>query len=122
MTFRRAIPKCTPDQQARQDRARELGCIACALNTVRGEAFFGGECGRPEIHHLTKSGRQIGQNETVCLGAWHHRAILLPHAKNSNEMTMCCGPSLAKGSKPFHARYGSNEELLAYQNKLLDMG
>jgi hypothetical protein len=29
------------------------------------------------------------------------------------------GPSVATGSKPFHAMYGSDDELLAFQNALL---
>jgi hypothetical protein len=30
------------------------------------------------------------------------------------------GPSLGKGSKPFHAEFGSDAELLARQNAILD--
>lgn len=116
--FKRAIPKCTPDQQARQDRARELGCIACKIEWGEKE---GPAAMPPEIHHLTRTGRQIGQDETVCLCQWHHRGICAPDERSS-AMSLWWGPSLAKGSKPFHARYGSNDELLAYQNKLIGEG
>lgn len=115
--FKRAIPKCTPDQQARQDRARELGCIACMKNVL--QDF---DCNQTrawsEIHHLTRSGRQIGQDETICLCCWHHRGMLT-NGLNTSENTEIFGPSLAKGSKPFHARYGDNATLLEYQNNLL---
>lgn len=131
MTFRRAIPKPTASEQARQDKCREMGCIACRMERDMAEPIvFQGltliydppYCGAPEIHHLTKSGRQIGQDESVCLGTWHHRAIILMPVSiygTSAYMTDHFGPSLAKGSKPFYARYGSNQELLDYQNRLI---
>lgn len=114
--FKRSIKKCTKEQQARQDRCRHLGCIACRMN-------FGGDqysiAPLPhEIHHQTECGRQIGQDATVCLCAWHHRGICAP-CTTSSQMLEFYGPSLAKGSKPFVAEYGSNAEQLEYQNKLI---
>jgi len=76
-------------------------------------------CMPDEIHHLTSVGRQIDQNHTICLCQWHHRAICLLAVKSS-EMTQKYGPSLAKGSKTFHAHYGDNDTLLAYQNELIE--
>ena len=114
--FKRAIPKPTPDQQSRQDKCRAAGCIACKQD---GTYFIAWAAQiHPEIHHLTVSGRQIGQDATVCLCSWHHRGICVPNARTS-EMERLYGPSLAKGSKTFHARYGSNDELLAYQAKVI---
>lgn len=50
---------------------------------------------------------------------WSHRAV--PFAFHSHaEMRDHYGPSLAEGSKPFHAAFGSNAELLARQNELLE--
>lgn len=124
MTFKRAIPKPTDEQQARQDRARELGCVACAIEwdlCGHNPVYCDAPPGAPEIHHLTRTGRQIGQDETVCLCSWHHRGICVANY-DSRDMRDLFGPSMAKGSKPFHARYGSNEELLAYQNNLLERG
>ena len=36
-----------------------------------------------------------------------------------DQATQTWGPSLADGSKPFHERYGSDDELLAKTNELL---
>jgi hypothetical protein len=72
----------------------------------------------PTIHHLTKSGRTISQDATVCLCRWHHLGEVTGYI-TSSLAKIGFGPSLAKGSKPFHARYGDNAALLEYQNKLL---
>lgn len=116
MTFKRAIPKCTPDQQGRQDVIRNLGCIAGRMNWDKRD--FSLSCWGMEIHHLTKTGRQIGQDATVCLCQWHHRGIC-HEGFDTTTMTLTYGPSLAKGSKLFHAQYGDNATLLEYQNNLL---
>jgi hypothetical protein len=128
MTFKRAIGKPNAEQQSRQDRCRAAGCIHCRLET-RARAghvnfynlqVFG--TGMPvEIHHQTYQGRQLGQDETVASCSWHHRAICLPNV-NSTQMLNLYGPSLAKGSKPFTQRYGTNAEQLDYQNALIGEG
>lgn len=115
--FKRAIPKPTKEQQERQDKIRERGCLACWMECELRD-IDPMECGLTEIHHLTVSGRQIGQDETIALGQWHHRSICLPQM-SSSDMREEFGPSLAKGSKTFHAHYCSNEELLALQNELI---
>jgi hypothetical protein len=111
MTFRRAIPKCTADQQKRQDACRSRGCLACSIEGHQGY------CGNVEIHHLTVSGRTIDQDHTIALGCWHHRGVISFPGMTSTAMRATYGPSLAKGSKTFHTRYGDNAELLAAQNK-----
>lgn len=113
--FKRAIAKCTPEQQARQDKCRNFGCIACIRD---GNVNL---CGSDEIHHLTVSGRTISQDHTIALGQWHHRAIC-KNGFTSTQMERKFGPSLAKGSKTFHARYGTNDDLLKYQNELIGEG
>lgn len=111
--FKRAIPKCTPEEQSRQDKCREMGCIACRMDKDTPE-----QCGRSTIHHLTISGRTISQLATICLGDWHHLGSV-PLGETTSSMTFKYGPSLAKGSKTFHAHYGSNESLLKYQDELI---
>lgn len=111
MTFKRAIPPCTPEQQARQDLCREKGCIACRMEL----------CEQPlhtEIHHQTKSGRQISQDAAVALCAWHHRGICLPGMRSS-DMRALYGPSLAKNPRAFFETYGDNAEQLKFQNDLI---
>lgn len=109
MPMRRAIPACTAEQQRRQDRCRELGCVACIQDDrllVLGE-----------IHHLTESGRTISQWHTIALCAFHHRGE--PGAISKSLATELIGPSLALNRRAFHARYGTNEELLTIQNELI---
>ena len=117
--FRRAIAPPTAEQQARQDAARELGCIAC--RQWKNYPMMKTQCGPSEIHHQTRSGsgRQIGQDETVCLGSWHHRAICLP-GYTASQMEAEFGPSLARGSKPFYRVFGTNYEQLQFQNELIE--
>jgi hypothetical protein len=74
--------------------------------------------GPPEIHHQTKNGFTVSQDHTVCLCSWHHRGICLP-AYTSSGMLATFGPSLAKGSKRFFEQYGTNEEQMEFQNKLI---
>lgn len=115
--FKRKIAKCTPDQQARQDKARAMGCIACIIRGERMEIKLH-QCGASEIHHQTTCGRQTGQDQTICLGQWHHRAICR-EGFSTTIMKDLYGPSLATGSRTFHEYFGSDAEQLRYQNALL---
>jgi hypothetical protein len=62
-----------------------------------------------EIHHLLLGSVRAGHLYTICLCYHHHR--------KNHQPTL--GPSLSGGSKEFHARYGSDQELLDYQNDLI---
>lgn len=106
----------TKAEKARFAALAELGCVVCRMDgrNGRGLAF----CGPVEIHHLLDGGRRIGHAATVPLGMWHHRGM--PPGDVTKDMaTDYFGPSLANGSRPFHARYGTDAELLAYTNTLL---
>lgn len=110
--FKRRFPGPTVAQQERQDKIRAIGCIACWMNgTASG--------GAAEIHHQTRSGRQLGQDKTVCLCAWHHRATV-KDGYTGSKMTAEFGPSLQRGSKPFFAKYGDNATQLEFQDELLE--
>ena len=72
-----------------------------------------------EIHHILSGNRRIGHLATVGLCPWHHRGIPFEgHTKAS--MRLEYGHSLADGSKPFRKQFGSDAELLAYQDAMLD--
>lgn len=110
MTFKRAIPPCTPEQQARQDRCREVGCIACKMEL----------CNQPlptEINHIAERGKQLGQDYTEALCQWHHRGICIP-GNTVRAMTLAFGPSLLS-RRAFVERYGNTEERLSFQNELI---
>lgn len=113
MTFRRAIGSPTAEQQARQDLCRARGCIACIIEVCP-------QPGPSEIHHQTKSGRQIGQDESVCLCSWHHRSICR-FGMTTSRMEAAHGPSLHRPRR-FFERYGDNAEQLTFQNNLIAAG
>lgn len=114
----RSIPPCTPAQQERQDRARALGCIACLQLRLPIEQH----CGQIEIHHQNLDGKagqkQLGQDFSVALGAWHHRGRPLP-GWSAAQMLWKYDHSLARASKPFRETFGTDDQLLVYQNQLL---
>lgn len=101
-------------RSARMERFSALWALPCL--TCPG-------CGITEIHHLNGGGhagqKRRGDMFTIPLGAWAHRGVPLPGAKPST-MEMLYGPSLALTSKAFHARYGTDDELLERTNKLLE--
>lgn len=71
-----------------------------------------------ENHHTLSGGIRRGHRFTFGNCLWHHRALMLPGYTTSS-MTARYGPSLAKGSKPFHAVYGSDDEMIAMQDYLV---
>lgn len=85
---------------------RVIGCIACYIDGLHGIS-----CGRSEVHHLLSGNRRRGHRFTIPLGAWHHRGVT--DRLTRAEMTAIFGPSLANGSKPFRARYGSDDMMLS---------
>ena len=87
---------------ARFDALHRIGCICCRK---AGSGFRA-----PDIHHILCGGRRIGNQATIPLCPEHHR---FP----SNGTVV--GPSLADGSKPFHARWGTQLALLAEVNELI---
>jgi hypothetical protein len=110
MAFKRSIPAPTRAQQQRQDDIRELGCCACLLG---GHGFV-----VPEIHHLNSGGRNMGQDYTVGLCAWHHRGIP-PEGMAATQAELILGPSFARTARKFRERYGAELELLEAQNAML---
>ena len=99
--------------RARFDAIKNGHCMACVQRGIdmRGQGLV-------EVHHLLSGGRRIGHQATVGACCWHHRgAVLWGHSHQ--EMRDHYGPSLAEGSKPFHAEFGTNAELLARQNEHL---
>ena len=114
----RALPPPTSAQQARQDRAREMGCICCLMLGLP----LHQHCGAIEIHHQNLDGKagqkQLGQDFTVALGGWHHRGAL-PPSETNRSMAEVFGPSLAVSSRAFRARFGDDAAQLAHQNSLI---
>lgn len=71
-----------------------------------------------ERHHTLSGGIRRGHAFTFGNCVWHHRALMLPGYVTSS-MTARYGPSLAKGSKPFHQVYGSDDSMIEMQTAIL---
>ena len=103
----------TKAEKARMDAMKLMcKCVACyQVGIVRS--------GHIEIHHLLSGNKRIGHMATVSLCPWHHRGVIYGNAVTAAEAAEMFGPSLAHGSKPFRAKFGTDAELLALQNALL---
>jgi hypothetical protein len=98
-------------------RVKQLPCIACELLGVHNQP------NETETHHLNLGGnagqKRRGDDYSIPLCKWHHRGISLRHV-DARVMAALYGPSLAKQSKAFRARLGSDDELLALTNERLE--
>lgn len=100
-------------EQARFDAMKDQCiCMACRQRGLS-TAYI-------EIHHLLSGNKRRGHMFTISLCQWHHRGVT--DGLDASSMEILFGPSLAKGSKPFHFWFGTDEELLATQNRLLAHG
>lgn len=104
--------KITADDAERFVAIKSLGCICCV------KLGLPMQCGPTEAHHLLSGGRRRGHADSIPLGTWHHRGVPW-RTLNSRQMTEAFGPSLANGSKPFRAKFGTDDELLAEVNNLI---
>ncbi len=97
---------------ARRTAIHAGNCMACAQ---RGIDLTGQ--GLVQWHHLEGKKRH---DLTIGLCLWHHMGRLFDYDFNNHtQMRERYGPSLAEGSKPFHAEFGSNQALLERQNRVL---
>lgn len=101
----------TKAESARMDAIKNGPCVCCEMQGF--SSHF------PDIHHLLSGNKRRGHMFTIGLCPWHHRSVRVSSISEA-VMTEKFGPSLANGSKPFHAAFGSDDELLAYQNRLLE--
>lgn len=103
----------TPTER-RFDAIWEIGCIACRM---------AGYCRRTQAHHQNLGGhagqKQLGDMQTVGLCPWHHQGHCDP-GYCADEMTIKLGPSMQHQPVAFRERFGSDEKLLTYQNKLIE--
>ena len=108
MTFQgKTLTKADLERRA---KIHEGGCMACIQ---RGIDMAGS--GYVQWHHTAGKKRH---DLTCGLCMWHHMARPMFNLTHQ-QLRIQFGPSLAEGSKPFHAEFGSNAELLERQNKIL---
>jgi hypothetical protein len=95
---------------------REIGCIVARKH---GLGFL--PC---EKHHLLSTGlhgngKRRGEKATIGLNEWSHRGVVLP-GWTRDECRKKLGPSYAKEPRTFRELIGTDDELLAYQNELIE--
>lgn len=118
--MRSPLPRPTPAQQARQDAARELGCVACRLNLALGDYEPTGMW--VEIHHQLRGGHRYSQDATVALCHWHHQGKCYPAGCDdwpASRVAGRFGPSLGRQPNLFRATYGDDTFLLRAQDSIL---
>lgn len=108
MTF--AGKHLTKADLARREAIHAGHCMAC----IQRDIDVSGQ-GVVQWHHTAGKKRH---DLTCGLCMWHHMARPFPGLTHE-DMRRDYGPSLAEGSKPFHAEFGSNADLLARQNEYL---
>lgn len=102
----------TKFEQLRFEAMSNVGCCACWLE---GRSFVPGE-----VNHIVKGRKRLGHLSSYLLCAYHHRNVPPCDGLKHGEAEERFGPSLAHSPKAFHEKYGSDEELLELQNKLIE--
>jgi hypothetical protein len=102
-------------RERRYMRLQDIGCIACIKE------------GHPEtpsdMHHLVDKGNREasgGDASTLPLCPWHHRGYP-PADLSADEALYRMGPSLARNKKLFVKTYGTERDLLALCNSMIDV-
>jgi hypothetical protein len=113
-------PMATKAQKRRWADARARGCVACHLNLVEkglARVSYGNDL---EIHHLLSGGRRRGHAETICLCTYHHQGARLPYPDHGyDEHAKAFGPSFGREPRRFREVYGTDDQLLAYQEIMI---
>jgi hypothetical protein len=104
---RRAIRAATAAQREVHDAARALGCMVCRYRLAHGlQSPDAGQCGPTQLHHVNLDDLhgqpQLGQDDVVALGAWHHDGDQLP-GHSRDRMRATYGPSFKHHARDFRA-------------------
>lgn len=102
----------TKIEAKRMDTIKDIAiCMCCQQRKLLASAV--------EVHHLLSGNKRMGHMFTVGLCVWHHRGIPM-YGYTRRQMREIYGDSLAEGSKIFRAQFGSDMDLLAIQDEMLD--
>lgn len=109
--MRHSTPAPTKEEAERIELTKALGCVPCWL-LERGFT----PC---DYHHCLSGNKRRGHMFGYGNCLWHHRGEpwLTGKAKTTREIL---GPSLKLESKAYHARFGSEDELIAVQDMLIE--
>lgn len=94
---------------------QRIGCLAC-----RRRGYPGEPC---QAHHPNLDGKagqkRLGDDIVIALCPWHH--VAEPRGGLSADlMRIKFGPSLKSESRAFRAEFGTDEELIAEQKRLIE--
>lgn len=112
MALHTSTAPATAEQKRRFVVIKDLGCIACRIGLIGYTP--------PEIHHLLSGGIRRGHDQTIGLCPWHHQGVCA-EGVSKRQMAERFGPSLKHSPGAFHEAYGSDDELLARQNGLIQI-
>lgn len=91
---------------------KEIGCICCWIKGVPRVPA--------DIHHLTIGGKhgqkRRGHDDTIGLCQWHHRGVL-PYL--GAQLAAGLGPSYALEPRKFREQFGTDDQLLEFQNQAI---
>lgn len=113
-----------PNKTSKADKARyiklkQLGCICCRK---RGAVMS------TQVHHLVEGRKRLGNDATIPLCDYHHMGyryskFAAPGSHYGREDAVrLMGPSLADSKSRFIEEFGTERELLAEVNELLEAG
>jgi hypothetical protein len=106
----------TKEEAARIVACKEGRCVACWIREREGKLACDGEgC---DFHHMKSGNVRRGHMFGIGLCTYHHRGYPVDWF-TVTESREAYGPSLMHGSRLFHDTYGSDDELLAIQNRIL---
>lgn len=96
-------------------------CIPCLVWALAGcmpieHVQIGGD-----YNHAKSGNIRRGHGAGFCGCGWHHRQVV-PSGWTHEAMRTHYGPSLIDGSRVFHATYGSDDELIDLQSRVLALG
>lgn len=111
----RSTGNMTKPEAAWVDAVKRHGCLCCHQRGYSHDP----DGAVVEAHHLLSGGIRRGHRHTVGLCSWHHRGALTVQDWNHALHRSQLGPSLAEGSVPFHAEFGTDEDLMEQQMILI---
>lgn len=99
----------------REQHIYAIGCLACRRRRIRFQPC--------QVHHLNLDGKagqkRRGQRVSIGLCPWHHQGQP-PAGCDERRARLIFGPSLALHSRAFRLEFGSDDDLLAEEERLIE--
>lgn len=108
--MKHSTPSASKHDLARFETLKQIGCIVCRV--------YLGAFREIDVSHLLSGNKRRGHQQTVGECPWHHRAVPM-FGLSQGQTRELLGPSRADGSKPYRARFGTDDELLSMQDALI---